>query len=569
MPVILGNNLLTLLDLSPLVRNTNTVDDLQEKAGPHAIVRTPGGSSWRMFFEGVGPLQASPFDFRTAIMHAVATVLQAWTVSPSTRVDTPGNNTTWENYEFSPSSAWWDAANNRWVIWGHGGNNSGVRKIGVAYSTDGLTGQAFSRDGGNPTLSIGTSSAFDDKWLADLKIQRMPDGTLLGFYRGVKVGGAANGTIGRVTGSTPASLTKTGEVIAAGGGGAWNEGGCATGGWVLDPDNRIHLFASGWTAALVDAIGYFYSDDFGLTWTQYGSNPILSRGAAGSFNVDGTADVVQAVDDGDVLFVTYGVDNITDYPSNPPMRGIGAAITPYRKSRPFRTGKFYLPSAYTSVTGAATMSSLVWSVCGRFRAYRLDRTQYRQIYSEQAAFNIQMFIRIQGGGGADAGKLMAFFRTPTASMTAMLSTAVVDDGLWHTFLFVRYSTNSFELFLDGVSQATDTVTYGTDATAADRAVGNWHPTTGNGDEPFKGTISDVIVTLGTALTWGEAVLVIGKRRFPGNVQPTMNFPIDGVDVGDVATVEASGGNQSLWSSDMSPLRHPISKLANGLKGRSR
>lgn len=543
MAVILGNNLLRLLDLNPLVRNTNTADDLQEKAGPNAIARTPDGSSWRIFFEGVGPLQASPFDFRTAIMDANATVLQAWTVSPSTRVDTPGNNTTWENYEFSPSSAWWDAANNQWVIWAHGGNNSGTRKIGVAYSTDGVTGQAFSRDGGNPILSPGSAGAFDDKWIADLKIRSMPDGTFLGFYRGVKTGGPANGTIGRVTGTVPQTLTKQGEVITQGAASSWNELGVNGGGWVKDPDGRIHIFVAGWNASNVDSIGYYYSDDNGATFTQYGSNPVLSSGGATKVDL-ATGDVVQAVDDGDVLFLTYGGENSVDYPTNPPIRAICAAITPYRKTSPSRKGKFYLPSSYTTVTGTGLVSNTVFSVCGRFRAYRIDRTKYREIYTEEAAFNITAFIRIEGGGGANAGKIGTHFRTPTGE-SSMVSTSTYDDGLWHTLLVRRTATNAFELWVDGTQVATDATTVGTDATASTKAVGNWNPGTGEPDEPSYCTISDVVTIVGTALTWGQAELAIEKRRFPVGVSPTVNFPLDGTDTGDVALVEAGFSDAAL------------------------
>ena len=140
-----------------------------------------------------------------------ATPQGPWTISRPNLLVTP-NLSNWEHNEVSPSSAIWEADNNRWVVWFHVGNNLGPRQIGVMYSRDQALGESFARDGGNPILNPGAAGATDDKSVSDLKIQRLADGSYLGFYYGRRNGGPSNG----VTGATPASLTKRGETIAQG-----------------------------------------------------------------------------------------------------------------------------------------------------------------------------------------------------------------------------------------------------------------------------------------------------------------------------------------------------------------
>jgi hypothetical protein len=152
----------------------------------------------------------------------------------------------------------------------------------------------------------------------------------------------------------------------------------------------------------------------------------------------------------------------------------------------------------------ALLSRLTWSVMGWFRAP--SAATYREIYTESAAFNIQMYVRINNTGLADF-----WFRTPTAFIAALISAGRVDDDVWHRFLFVRRATNDFQAWVDEASIGTDATTCGTDATAPSIAVGNWQQATGNGDEPFSGHLARM-VALREAITPGEAkqILMTGQ-----------------------------------------------------------
>lgn len=546
--VTLANNLLKCYDLAPILRNDNVANSYKrDKVGPHSMVWD--GVQWRGYFEVVdGTVDYNPGNFRypTGVVLATAPALQGpWTISPLSRIVDP-TISDWENRECSPSACWWDAANNRWIVWYHGGNNdaSSGRSVGVMYSTDGIVGMTFARDPRNPILVAGSGGATDDHGCSDLKIQRLDNGSWLGFYTGRKTGGPSQGTIHRVHGADPGQLIKDGQVISAPGSG-WNADGNYSGQFWIDADKRLHMF-SGNAVTGTGGIGLFYSDDLGQTFTAYASNPVAVAGASSDYDA-AIGDVVQQVNDGDVIAITTGGDNLT-FATNPPLRAQSMLITPARVVLPSRKGKFYLASAYTSVTATSILTNTVFSVLGRFRAYRLKRgatLEARQIFSESAAFNILSFVRIQGKTGtANDGKLHAWVRTPTAFTADMYSGPYVDDGAWHNFLLRRTATNAFELWLDGTLQVTDATTLGTDATATTKSVGNWDPGTGNPDSPMNGTVSDLITIIGTAVTWAQALAIIDGRTYPAGVSATIDFPTAGTENGDVATVEATGTTPS-------------------------
>lgn len=528
--VTLANTLIKLKDSSPLLRNdNNTASPLEIKAGPQGLILI--GSTPTMWFEAIQNTGFAANNGRTAPMKATAPKWQGpWTVSPATLVLVPGDTTTWEYNEFSPS----EIINNSGtlVMFAHGGNNNAPRQIGRAVSTDGTTGEAWTKDAGNPILPNGAAGAFDDKIAADLKLIRHPStGEWIGLYRGVKNGDSkVDGTVGRVTLSADlTTLTKTGQVISAAP--AWNTTGVATGGLWFDAGGRLHMFSPGGAAG----IGYYYSDDKGLTWTVgNGGNRVLVPGS----DYDPSAgDVVQAIQDGDVLFITYGANNLS-YSTNPPLRAIAGAITPARNANPARKGKFYLSGAYTTTGVGAMLAQSTFSIMGRFRAYRIDRTQYREIYTEEAAFNKEVFVRLEGGGGANAGKLSFFFRTPTNLLT-ITSASTYDDAAWHTFLVRRISSGSWELYVDGAVVGTSAVNPSTDATAAKSAVGNWDQTAGIGNEPANMTISDFGLVTGYAATAAEATNWINSRTALGGGTVVFDSALNGSDNGDVALVDAT------------------------------
>jgi hypothetical protein len=426
--VTLARQLIKSKDLNPVIRNDNVASSVREsKVGPQAIVWD--GTVWRGYFEGVSTTLIGPgaFDDQTGPFLATAPTLQGpWTVVTGLLI-TPGNSTNWEHGEISISDMRWNAAANRWEAWYHGGNNSGPRQIGVLYSTDGFTGQTFVRDAGNPLLTVGSAGAFDDKLLADLKWVQSPNtGQWIGFYRGVKNGSAqTDGTIGRVAGgygAVPSNPVKTGQVISASP--SWNVTGIAPGAPCYDAGGRLHMFPAGGTAG----IGYYTSNDDGVTMTagNAGATVAAPSGTAGAYDKNSVGDVVQLIPNGDVLVVPFGTENIADYPTSNPMRGQSIALTPLSKLTPTRKGKFYTNSSYTTVTATGLLTQTAYTIMARFRAFRVDRTAARDIFTEYAAFNKQIFLRLDNA----TGKLHFFHRTPTG-IAEITSALPYDDALYH------------------------------------------------------------------------------------------------------------------------------------------
>lgn len=539
----LGNQLIKLKDLNPWIRNDNvTTSAVEIKVGPQAFFRNDDGT-WSIWFEGEQNTGYPTNNGMTAVMKATAPTLSGpWTIQNSgNRVLDAGDNTTWENYEFSPATVLWDAANNRLIMLAHGGNNKPQspvnRQMGVAFSTDGKVGLAWTKYGSNPVLLAGATGTFDDQQAGnDMKVVWEPDLNLwIGFYRGSKSGGTqTDGMVGRATSPDLINWTKTGQAVFAVP--SWNTGGMTSGTPFRDAGGRYHMFAPTGGAA----IGYIYSDDYGVSWAA----PVKVAAASGvsnAYDQFGTGDVVQGVNDGDVIFLSFGVTNLT-YPTNAPLRGQGFAITPWRTTNPIRKGKFYLDGAYTALTQTSLLTQTTYSIMGRFKAYRVDRTVPRYIFTEYAAFSKQVYVRIENG--ANGGKLGFLHRTPTA-LPSIVSTSTYDDGLWHTFLVRRIASGSFELYVDGGLVGTSPLDPSTDATATVKALGNWEASAttlgaSNSNQPLLGTISDAGIATGYAASAAEASAWIDNRTALGGGTIILDSKTTGTDRGDVALVEAQG-----------------------------
>lgn len=543
-PIYMSNQLIKLKPLNPFIRNSNvTTDPMEIKVGPNAFFHNDDGT-WTMWVEAVQNTGYPANNGMTAFMRATAPSLQGpWTVSPAILVLAAADTTTWEYDEFSPAWVIWDAANNRLVMWCHGGNNNGPRQGGIAYSTDGKVGLTWTKEVTNPVISNGAAGAFDSQQAGgDLKWAKNPvSGLWVGFYRAQKSGGPADGTVGRVTGGyglIPASPVKTGEVISTIP--AWNAGGITSGQTFYDQNGRLH----GWFPTGAVGIAYVYSDDDGITWKGL-LKVAAPSGTAGAYDKVSTGDVVQGVRDGDVLWFTCGTENISDYSGTGgfPMRGQSMLITPWRVQNPIKPGRFYLNGAYTLYTGTGMLTQTSYSVMGRFKAYMTQRTVQRLIWSENAAFNKQAFLGFADGSGNGAGTINWWHRTPTAIVN-IITTGTFDDGLWHTFLARRVSSGSFELYIDGTLVGSSSNNPSTDATATTKAIGNWDPTgsglgTGN-NQPFLGTLVDVGIVSGYAATAAETTAWVNTRAALGggtivyDSATTIGSP---ADRGDVAIVE--------------------------------
>jgi hypothetical protein len=559
---------LKLTDLNPLMRNDNVTTDAQEaKVGPSAWLYLNG--LWHGWVEGIQGTGFPANNGMTAMMKVTAPTLQGpYTFSPATtRIRDASDTTTWEYYEHSFADI--VPSRGSLVAMYHGGNNNGPQHMGLDYTgniTDGSSGWAA--DSRNPVLVCGSSGAWDDRQCGnDFKIAKYHNkpgnpwtGALWGVYRGRKTGTFTDGMTGRATISadyrqyTKDPPATAGQVIFSAP--SWNSAGGRTAGTpVFDKGGRAHM----WYPGGPNGIGKSYSDDDGFTWSDEngGAQVLAPTGVVGDPDKTSIGDVVQTFFDGDVAFLLYGTENISDFPTNSPMRGQSGALVPFPDVSPLRRGKFHLTSSRTNVdtTGAnAIVSPLnltIFSMCGRFRAYRTSRATPRRLYAEVDAvdtFNRSFNVAIEsatgsGLGAAGAGRLHVFFRT-SGGIVNLWSDVVVDDTLWHTWLLRRIGLASWEFYVDGVLQTgtngASSTSVSLDSTAVNKCIGNMPTTSGTPNQPSNCTQSNVHLCNGYAMTAAEANALMANGTAPPSGTLTISWPtVAYTDSGNVVTVEAA------------------------------
>jgi len=542
--IVLDMPIIKLVGVNPILRNTNVALDPNEvKMGPRGIMHISGGpADYLMLVEAIEDTDAGTDD-QTLPMRALATSIQGpWSLDPSVPVFSAGAGP-WKNDEAAPTVLMLSKDGTKLELGFHGGNNSGPRAIGVMTSDNGLTATSWTENPENPLVEKGAAVAFDSAWVADVSGKRLPNGRLVLLYRGY------NGTVfrvGRLSGSDWDALVKNAAaVIDIGSVGSWNESHVYGADFFIDVGGRFHCWTAGEKPGSITAMGYYYySDDEGGTWIQGGNNPVAETGTVAATDADFTSigDVVNAFPNGDVVVIFYGVSNLNvAYPNNP-MRGVGMGVVPLISESPAKLAKFYYPGGNRSLTTVPghLLNQALFTLCVRFRAFAVNRNTYREIYTEQPAVDKQLFFRIIGGGGADAGKVIFYFRIG-ATIATLISTDVIDDSEWHDVAVVRRPTpsNLFELWIDGVLHDSVSTDPGVDATKPPvSAIANWHPDSGNPDEPFIGTISDLVIMY-SRLTWSEVAAVLASRTYPAGVSAIADFPTDGADNGDVYIVDAT------------------------------
>ena len=200
---------------NPILRNDSSYDEV--KAGPSSVVKV-GTADYRQWYEAIDS-ENSPRsgDFFSQTAYATSSDGTAWTKQGV--VSTPLPSPSWENGEACPTSMHWDGF--EWILFYHGGNNSGVRAIGRATSPTG-TGD-FTRLG-DPILRRGAPGAWDERFVADAKVVPPwdgPDELWRMYYIGRDATG--RGQVGFATSTDGVSFTKSGgPVVGFGAPGAWD-----------------------------------------------------------------------------------------------------------------------------------------------------------------------------------------------------------------------------------------------------------------------------------------------------------------------------------------------------------
>ena len=519
---VLDGALTRLVAINPVFVNDNVgASWRQDKLGPECPVRFAEGN-WREMIEGVavGPVASTGA--------ASGSDPLSMTLVQDSAIFSPVSG---ENSESTITSVWWYPPSGRFFgLYHAGGNSPGKRQIYLVSTNDSTLNSGWTREnGGAPVIAFSaTSGSFYEHGLADIKAQLQSDGTLLAFFRGVEA--TANyGRVGRATSSDNGltwSVTST-SVIALGASGTWCDVEHLSPDWVRDPDGRLHLWAPGTSSSATyqyGAIGYYYSDDNGVTWTAGVNNPV-TVGTGVSTDPDRyIGDTLALYNDGPDLYLGYMGYNASY--SGVRLEGRVRAWIGYTKTVPA------IPARHTNLASGTTqyvsvpdtgalLGQTAFSVLIEFKAAK--HNTYREMYTEQlnaGAYASSMLIRINNSGFLECN-----YRGGGSVIGGITSAARFDDNKRHWALWVRRSSTDFQLYTRDAaggawtSQGTYTGTSaGTATTVGGGAWFGWNvAANGQPNEMFGGSLAVGVTLRGRALTTAEADAYIAKEAMPSGV----------------------------------------------------
>lgn len=535
MAVKLEGAITRLVSINPAFRNTNDGGLFDQKAGPECAVRYAEGD-WRILIES---LNNSPTSNTARTCLATSADLLSYALYSGNPVFAPLNASP-ENDESTLTTVWWSPSLGKWRGLYHGGGNSVPRQVFLAETSDTSLQSGWTRlNGGNPVLPVGSAGSYYEHGHADAKVVRLASGTLVCLMRGLNATDKTQ--VSRAT-STDDGLTWTvsaSPVIAFGTAGTWCDSSFNGLDWFRDADGRSHLWVPGVStnaAYAAGCIGYFYSDDDGVTWTQGANNPVLI-GTGNSADPDqNVGDCLTCFRDGPDLMLGYMGFNSTYNPGGTRFEGRVRGILAQAASAPTSaarsgwgapaSGRHQVQVPNTgSILGKSVFSVLV-------RAKLPQHNTYREMYTEETAFNQTMYFRVN-----TAGQLDFQFRTPTAIASAT-SVGRVDDNTRRWFLLVRRANADFEMYTrdkNGVwtSLGTSTAAPGV-TTGGNGAFFNWNSATTEPDEPVRGSLEWGLIVRTAALTTAQADTWIASETLPGGVTDYVSYHFgDGLS----ATVE--------------------------------
>lgn len=268
-----------------------------DQIGPGCIVKRGPGDYIMLCENNTGAKsldvgnQPGGFDFDTPTIGATSTDGTTWTIAnqddPSNAVLNCNNISGTSGFktavqaETSVGTFLWDPDDALYKCWFHGGNNSGTRKIYYATcSGDPLTaGNWTIQNSSNAVLSNG--SGWEATSVADARVIRVHSSLMIMLYRGNGVDNN-DSQIGQAT-STDRGLTwsKSGSnpVIAKGAAGTWNAGHVYSPGFVYDAPLGLYLCWYGARSGVgsIDEAIGFAYSSDAVTWTQGLFNPVLCK----------------------------------------------------------------------------------------------------------------------------------------------------------------------------------------------------------------------------------------------------------------------------------------------------
>ncbi|HSG67596.1 MAG TPA: hypothetical protein VK994_02740, partial [Bacteroidales bacterium] len=172
-------------------------------------------------------------------------------------------------------------------------------RIGHATSTDGIN---WAKDPLNPVLDVGPIGSWEESLVYVPCI--VHDGTIFHLFYDGALGWAEN--VGHATSTDGSNFTKdpANPVLTIGSPGSWDDTQVfPMSGSVIYENNTFKMWFGGGNASNVWQVGYATSND-GTNWTKHSGNPVLSPGAAGSWDdysvIPGTV-----YHDGSILYLWY------------------------------------------------------------------------------------------------------------------------------------------------------------------------------------------------------------------------------------------------------------------------
>lgn len=227
-------------------------------------------SSYKMWYTGYNPSTGSAIGYATGVTSTPPNV--TWTKYASNPVLTKGAPGSWDDQGVAFPTVIYDGTYKMWYT----GTGSGVRKIGYATSTDGIT---WNKSASNPVLTPGSPGSWDAGQVSNPTVFKLASTYHMWYSAGLTTSGGighATSTDGIVWVKDPAN-----PVISAGGTG-WDAIVIAPS---VSHDNCLfQMVYTGCKNALGDdcQIGYARSAD-GTTWQKL--SKIIPLGATGTFDV--------------------------------------------------------------------------------------------------------------------------------------------------------------------------------------------------------------------------------------------------------------------------------------------
>lgn len=323
-----------------------------DKLGPCSILKM-GPSDYRLWIEMValGPNrggttsygQSGSFDGDTTVGYATGTDGTSWTFrdvagsggdsfTPD-RVLTPATTTN----PAGGSTAWMNGESSvGTVIWDTdaqmfklwGHGGNNTGPRAIYYATS-SDGIAWTLQNNGQPIFQRNLSGWDDGRVDDARVVKVSSSLYVMHYRGTRSAGDA--AIGRATSTDGVSWTRygTSPVLDSSGSG-WNALSIYVGQVLYDPaTGHMHMWYAGDDVAIAGgtALGYAFSDDLGQTWTNSPRNPVIALSASGLDSAS-LGDTISAYRDGTTYRINYGAEKFTPNGLSGTFRGRLEATTP-------------------------------------------------------------------------------------------------------------------------------------------------------------------------------------------------------------------------------------------------